>query len=339
MAGLTSALIGSIASPIVGGLVGQAAGAGQRDASERAYQQALQQLAGIRIPTIEEQQINLLAPQLAGEYQAIQQQAAQELGPTALSNIQIDPKLREAQMKALSSLAELGEGGLNAVDRAMLDQINREQAAQTRANQAGILQNLAARGMAGGGQELALKLAAGQQSADRAAQQGQQLQAMALQRSLDAISKAGQLGGQVRQQEFGEQSEAARAQDVINQFNLQNQQRVLENNLAEQRRAQATNLGERQRIQDMATQLRNQQETANKGLIQQQFQNQLQRAGGMASQLNRAGERMAQQAQDTGGMYGRIGSAVGSGFANYGQQLREDEQNKQFMDALQKLRK
>jgi len=50
--------------------------------------------------------------------------------------------------------------------------------------------------------------------------------AQAQSRALQALMQGGQLGGQIRQQDFGEQSEKAQAQDAINRFNTANRQQV-----------------------------------------------------------------------------------------------------------------
>ena len=60
---------------------------------------------------------------------------------------------------------------------------------------------------------------------------------------------------------------------------------------------QQQNLGERQRIQDTKTDLRNQQEMFNKALIQQQFQNQMAKAGASANMLQNQAQMQQQAAQ------------------------------------------
>ncbi len=54
--------------------------------------------------------------------------------------------------------------------------------------------------------------------------------------------QGGQLGGQMRSQDFGEQSSKAQAQDAISRFNAANSQSVQGQNVATKNTAQAANL-------------------------------------------------------------------------------------------------
>ena len=86
---------------------------------------------------------------------------------------------------------------------------------QNAAQQGAIQQNLAARGLGGSGQEAAMRLIAQQQGANAANQAGLGVAANAQQRALQALQQAGQLSGQMGQQELGERQSAA---DIMNQL-------------------------------------------------------------------------------------------------------------------------
>jgi len=189
----------------------------------------------------------------------------QEVGKTNLSDIQLDPTNLDAQRAALAQLGDISQGGLTLQDKVNLLDIQNEVARQDAARQGAIQQNMAERGMGGGGAELAQRLMAQQAGSDRAANDSRNVAAMAQQRALDAIMQRGQLGGQMRMQEYGIASDAAAAQDAINRFNA----------------------GQRQEGQRVAQDL----EMANKGLshqeaaqandiAQQQFQNQFNKLRG-----------------------------------------------------------
>ena len=93
-------------------------------------------------------------------------------------------------------------------------------------------------------------------------------------RALDAIAAGGTMAGTLRNQDYGEQKDAATAQDSIDRFNTTNQQNVMERNANAQNEAQKYNLNQAQSIADKNTGISNQQEMYNKGLIQKQFDNQ-----------------------------------------------------------------
>lgn len=146
------------------------------------------------------------------------------LEDSLLASYSADPRLRQAQLDALDSLQEIVDmEGLTATDRARLEDINRQESAIERGNREAIMQNAAARGVGGSGLELAQQLISGQESAGRRAQQGFDVAADAEQRALDAMMMTGQLSGDMRGQEFAEAQAKAQAQDMINQFNVQNQ--------------------------------------------------------------------------------------------------------------------
>lgn len=139
---------------------------------------------------------------------------------TEFDKISTDPRLREAQLNALASLEKIGNSnGLLDADKALLAKTQRDAAMQDRGRREAILQNNAARGMAGTGNELLAQLSSSQAATDRSNQAGLDIAGMAQQRALDSIAKAGSLGGSIRGQDYDEQAKRAAAQDAINQFN------------------------------------------------------------------------------------------------------------------------
>lgn len=179
---------------------------GARDIAD-AYKD---KMAGIEIPELTPQQIeeyiNTIDPSFQGE--------------SAMAGITTDPALREAQMRALNEMAAIGEsGGMRLQDEVQMQEMQNQLAAENAGQQGAIMQNMAARGMGGGGMELAQRLQAQQSGSDRASQQGMDIAANAQNRALQAIMNSGQLGGNMQAQDFNQQSAQAQAQDAINQFN------------------------------------------------------------------------------------------------------------------------
>jgi hypothetical protein len=116
-------------------------------------------------------------------------------------------------------------------------------------------------------------------------QEGDRLMSSAANARRAALGEQANMASQMSAQDLGLKTGKASATDMINQFNTQ------------QRGAtSASNVGYKR---DRATQLANianQQEVANKGLIQQNFQNQIQKAGGIAQQQNAQAQNLQQQA-------------------------------------------
>lgn len=268
---------------------------------------AQQKLEAVGIPPIEAQRIVLEAPELVGEFIPELAGFEEMLQGTAFEDIETAPELESAQMQALSTLQEkVDEGGLTAQEEAELNQIMRSAKGEEQAAQQRVLQSMAERGMLGSGQELAARLGASQSAMQDAATQAEQLAAIKAQSELDAVNRLAQMGGQIREQSFGEQAQQAAAKDAIERFNVQQKTA----NVDRMNQARMMNLQARQQKADEAARLRNQQQMYNKQLIQQQFQNQLARAGGVAQQMNVGAQMMGQQAAakqaGTGALIGGI---------------------------------
>lgn len=278
---------------------------GRYKQAEQLGREASQIFANIQLPDIEKMRLQLEGLVQQGVYTPEQADAILQQN-TEMEGISTDPRLRDAQMTALSRLQSVGDTGMDAIDRGRLNAIAADEATRARGAREAIIQNAGMRGLGGSGLELSAQLANQQGGATRASQRGFDVAAEAQQRALAAIQGAGGLAGQIRGQSWQEQAERARAQDIINQFNTRQRQDVVNANLMERNRAQQMNLGERQRIADAGAQTRNQQQMYNKNLYQQQFQNKMQRAGGQANAMTNAAQQLTQQGSQGVGLFGDI---------------------------------
>lgn len=297
---------------VIGPIVGQGQAQGQLDAANDARQAALQQYLGINVPSIASQQLNLQQYQNAGNLTPQMEQALQQ-GPNAMAGIQTDPRLVQAQMAALSQLSTTGAMGMTPGEQAALTQAQNNAAAQAQAKSGQILNQFAARGMGGSGAELAAQLSNSQNSAQQLANNSNQVAQNAQQNALQAMSQAGQLGGQMQSQQFGQQADIARAQNLINQFNTQNSQAVQNQNVGASNQAALRNLLNNQNLMNQNTGLSNQQQQYNKQLQQQQFNNQMARASGVAGQYQGIAGADQQQAGRTADMWAGVGRGVDTG--------------------------
>lgn len=271
-------------------LIGDKRAEAQRaQAGQNAFN-AMQGIQNVKAPSISKMRIQLqnlvqqgiLSPEMAETF--LQESSAYD---------QMDPQTRDAQLEALASLqGVVSDEGLDPQSIANLEQAKGITQAEERGQREAILQNAAARGIAGSGIELASKMGAEQGAATRLANQGFQAAADANQRKLAAIQGVGQLGGQVRAQD----AEKAAAQNAINQFNAANRQAVEGMNVGARNQAQQQNLAEKQRIADTNIGLANQQEAYNKSLYQQDFANRLGKAQAYANTAMGAGQQNLQVA-------------------------------------------
>lgn len=273
------------------------AGKSEMKQANKLMQDNIAKLEAIGIPTIEAQKIALETPEL------VEPLVAEQMGPSAQEGVQMDPRLQAAQRAALDEITGLGQTGLGAQDRAAFNQMRRSAEAQAEAQQASTLRDMASRGMADSGTSLAAQLQAGQSAADRMSQEGDRLAASAAEARRAALGQQANLAAQMSAADLGLKGQKASAADVINQFNTQNRQQVSGAN-------QAYKVA---RAGDIAN-THNQQQIQNKGLIQQQFQNQIQKAGGVAQ----AQSGLAGNLQNQAGAAQQAQQAMTSGLLNLG---------------------
>lgn len=323
---------------IIGGVIANNAAQGDRDASKRAAQQAFEAINQLQIPDIEKQKLMLEVPQVMGQYFP-EEEVQHVLANSQMEGVSTDPRLAQAQMNALESMSKIGETGLTAEDKMNLNKLRRDSGAQEQSRQAGILQNLASRGVSGSGIELAARMNSSQAAAQRQSEESDRLAAMAQNRSLQAIASAGQLGGQIRGQEFNEKSDIAKAQDAISAFNTQNGQQVAQRNVNARNQAQQKNLEEKQRIADATVGLHNSQQEHNKQLEQTDFENRAKKAAMISNAYNGQASNFANSASATagstkdiaagvGGIVGSMGTKEPSTQDKYYDYLLKKEQNK-----------
>lgn len=268
---------------------------------------------------------NLPLPVLKEYYPELYKQAAElnpeleqavTLGPSEMAGIATDPSLRQAQLKALAKLQEIGDaGGRDAQFLAEQSQLESDINRNLRGQQEAILQNMAARGTAGGGQELAARQMAAQDAANRQAQMAMDAKAQAQQRALQAIMQGGQLGGQIQAQDFGQAQAKAQAADAIAKFNAANSQDVMSRNVGAKNQAQQYNVGTKQDIANQNVGLGNQAQQYNLGLAQQNFENAYKRAGGTANAYQNLGaSKDASRDREAGFLGGLIETGARAAF-------------------------
>jgi hypothetical protein len=301
MAAGAVAAIGSVG----GALIGDRRAKKQQAAANAARAQALAQFADIETPEVEDHELFYEMLQSAGDLTP-QQEAY--VGDVVSELENLDPRLRQAQMQALSQIAGVAEeGGLTPADMAMQRELAREVESAAQARDAAILQDMAQRGVAGSGMELAARLRGAQGATERMASEDDKLLAQALNRQMQASQQAANMAGNVRGADVGE----AQAMDAIRRFNLMNQQNLQGRNVDRGNQAQQFNLTNRQRIADQNVAMRNQQQEANKALLQQQFSNQLALAQGRAGQHSQAAGAADVRAGQQASMWAGVGQGLG----------------------------
>ena len=258
MAATTAGVIGAgaavgstVASIKQGADAKKAAGRARSDAAAlreqglEIYDDLLQQ-----IPSVNERLYNLERLKQVGELTP-EMEAAIAQEETELNKILLDPRFRQQQMKAMDKINEIVDSeGLDPIAKAQLQKIQSEVNNINKARQGAILQQAAAQGRLTSGSTLTAQLLAAQDAATREADMGSQAAADQYKRYTDSIGQSSDMATSLRNQEYGEQADIAKAQDAINSFNVQQSSNVNQRNVDRSNLAQQANLSEQQRVAD-----------------------------------------------------------------------------------------
>ncbi len=161
------------------------------------------------------------------------------LTDSALSGNRAYQESTEAQLRALRSMQGIAEaGGYTAADREQIGQAQRQAAMAERSQREAQLQQMAMRGMQGGGAEMAARMQAQQSGANQGRADAATIATQAQMRALQAMQAAASAGAQSQSSAMNRAS----ALDAFNQANTNRQQGVNQRNAASQTasRIQAT---------------------------------------------------------------------------------------------------
>lgn len=311
------AAIGSIAAPIAGSLIGRFASGADRRRAESALDAAFAEIDKVGAPPdlsaeiIKEkfELVGLLTPELEQEI---------DVGISEVAEIKEDTSLRDAQTKALQSLQERGEAGFTAEEQADLAQLQTEVARQAEAKRQQILQNLAQRGQGSSGTALAAQLQAAQDGANLQSQRGLDIAAEGQRRALQSIAQTGQLGGQIRAQDFGVNEARARAADELQRFKVAQDIGRQQRNTGRLNDAQLRNLQAQQRVADLNVQQINAERERQSQAKRQFFLDQLNVAQVRAGNERGKAGFLSGKARDTQQLFSGLGRGAGQAFSAFG---------------------
>lgn len=303
------ALVGAVGGAIASAEGSSALSEAEKKAAE-LIQKSIREYESIGLPTEEALKVSLQETRRMGILTPNLENIINQ-NPTEMLGVQTDPRLRDAQMAALGELRGVGEsGGMRLSDianyqRAMGDVAQRERGARE-----AILMDQAQRGASTGGGSLAAQLLNDQANSQSRYQAGLDLAGRAQDVALRSILESGQLGGQIQNQDFEQQSQKAQAQDIINRMNTEAARGVQQRNVNYMNDAQASNLSEAQRIFDANTDTRNQQTLYNAKVPQQMFENALTKQDKISGLRTGQANQALQSGQGSAQMWGGIGSGL-----------------------------
>jgi len=309
------ALIGGVGGGLLGGFAGGNAGEAERKRQEELMMQTLSEIQGIPLPELK--RIQLENPQW------IEDLKAETIDQSEMANVRTDPRLQSEQMRSLDALKAIQDGGgMTMADKANLANIQNQAATADKGRRDSIMQSMNQRGMGGSGLELLSNLQSSQAATNQQAQSGLDVAGMAQRRALDAIMQGGQMAGNMRSQDFAEQSRKAEAADAINRFNTQNKMDV-----------NRYNVGGRQDISNAQVNTQNKNLMMPNEIAQQNYDNQMGKAAAMGGargqQINYYGDRRRENVEADANKWAsgaKAVTAVGNYYQNQDER-KEKEKN------------
>ncbi len=337
VAGPWGAVIGGGLGAMAGLSAGGAAQAA-RIAEANARLDAMAQIGAIDLPTYQQRKLYLqrlergeqLTPEMVQELQQ---------GDTELAKFKEDQGLKNTQLDALAALKNKARmGGLDLNDRAALIEASREGDRANQGQQGAIQQNMAARGLSGGGQELAMRMAAAQNNAQQASQNSLNVAAQARAAALNALKESANQARGIAADDYSRFSNRAGAQDQINANNMRNAQAMKQYNVSARNNAQQTNINRANDVSDRNVAISNDEQVRNKNLLMQDYNDRINRVkdlNGLAGQ-NAAANRTDAQNNYTGtlGAIGNIGGVAKGIKDAFGTQQEDEEAKKKKADYL-----
>ena len=227
--------------------------------------------------------------------------ALERVGPTAMNDVSVDPRYKDQQLAQLSALAELRDkGGLNLTDKANLQGIQNDEAAQAQAGRASIMQQAQMRGTGGGNMAIMDMLNANQGSANRQSQRDMQIAGMAQDRALQAGNMAASQSAGMSKQDFDQQAQVAAARDTAAKFNAGMANTNNQFNANQNINVQQANQQKNQGVNNATALAKNNSQTMNKYTMPtQNFAQGAQKASGQANVGLSAAEIAAKQQADS----------------------------------------
>lgn len=306
------AAVAGIASSAIGA---QAASEG-RNAARTATENAIAEIKAVGAPPDLSREIlykhyeqaGILSPELEHQINAEFSKVAQ---------IAEDPRFKNMQIDALEATKAASKTGLTPQDRLAFNQMRQRVAQDTESKRQQILQGYQARGLGGGGQELAAQLSGAQAGANEEANAADRLAAAAADRRQAAVQALGSMSTQMRGQDFDINKTKAEAEDITNRFNVANQIAQQSRNVAAKNAASGSNLAEKQRVQDMNTQMSNAELLRQQTAKRQEWLDRQSQAQNAANAYNGQATQLRQDAKDTGQQAKDIGTGIAGAATSY----------------------
>lgn len=186
-----------------------------------------------------------------GQYLPQFPKMVKEEAPQLLKETETTKKGKEAQEKALKEFQRIADQTNDPKFRLLVERAKKRAQSEAQSRGETLKTQMARRGLAGSGLEIASNIGSNAEAMDRLADIEMQAAADAYRNRLEALARGSEIGRSLSQQDLEKQRYNL---DLINQFNRRmsdREQRLEEMRAAGMNEAQLRNLGERQRLSEL----------------------------------------------------------------------------------------
>lgn len=291
---------------------------GSSDSDAQDYlNQALEAYQQAAVPTISSETVNNIPLEsVQGTVNPNAIQVATQ-APSAYNNISLDPATRAAQMQALAQYQQIANTpGLDPASKLAMQQVVDAANVQSQGAQGAIQQQAQAMGQGGGDFDLTQRAIAAQGASNNAAEQGMAAAAEAAANRQAALTNMATIGSNVEGSDYAMAQNKAAAQNAINATDQAATNTANTGNVSNQIQTGEFNTTNAQGVNAANTTAGQNQVYYNAALPQQQFNNELAKAGGIAGVSSNQAQ-LAQNAQNaglgfTGSLLGTAGTVAGA---------------------------
>lgn len=287
------------------------------DSSQAYLQQALNAYNNAIVPTTASETVNDLPMESVQGTVNPNPIAVANQTPSAYNNISLDPATRAAQMAALGQYTDIANaGGLDANAKLALQQTIDATNAQDQGAQGAIMNSARAMGQGGGDFALTQRAIESQGASNTGATQGLEAAAEAEANREAALNAMSNIGGSVNASDYAQAANKAASTNTINATNTAATNAANTGNVTNAINAGEFNTNTAQGVNAANTTAGQNKVYYNAGLPQQQFNNELAKAGGIAG-VSGAQANASQAATNannamTGSLLGAAGTVAGA---------------------------
>lgn len=288
------------------------------DSSSQDYlKQALAAYQNAAVPTVASETVNDLPMETVQGNVNAGPISVENQAPSAYNNIALDPATRAAQMAALGQYTDIANaGGLDANAKLAIQQATDAATQQAQGEQGAIMKSAQAMGQGGGDFALTQRALAAQGASNTAATTGMQAAAEAEANREAALNAMANIGGSINASDYGQAATKAGAQNTINATNQAATNAANTGNVTNAINTGEFNTNTAQGVNAANTAAGQNKVYYNANLPQQQFNNELAKAGGIAgvsnSQANTATTANGQNNAMLGSLLGAAGTIGGA---------------------------